>query len=184
MRFIDAASGRWATPTLLVLLTLLTGCSQTRLPPSAGSPSAATPSTPSTPTTGAPGSFRNPNAGETPPAWALPAWRRARDWRDWQRQAAERIVAANPGRTYAGQVPETLLAIPVLEVELNGDGSVRRIVVVRKPRQALDTVQMAIDAVHRAAPFGSVEHLPRPWVMAETFLFDDDRRFKLRTLDD
>ena len=38
-------------------------------------------------------------------------------------------------------------------------------------------------AVHRAAPFGDVSRLPRPWKFVETFLFDDDRRFKPRTLD-
>jgi outer membrane biosynthesis protein TonB len=76
-----------------------------------------------------------------------------------------------------------LLAIPVLEVELNADGSVRRIDVLRHPKQALDTTQLAIDAVRRAAPFGSVARLPRPWKFTETFLFDDARRFKPRTLD-
>jgi hypothetical protein len=92
-------------------------------------------------------------------------------------------VAANPQGTYLGAVPETLLAIPVLEIELNGDGSVRRIVVLRPPRQAKDTIEIAAEAVRRAAPFGDVSRLPRPWKVVETFLFDDDRRFKPRTLD-
>ena len=100
-----------------------------------------------------------------------------------RQQAAERIVAANPAITYLGNVPETLLAIPVLEIELDRDGGVRRIVVLRWPRQARDTVQIAKAAVHRAAPFGDVSRLPRPWKFVETFLFDDARRFKPRTLD-
>ncbi len=115
---------------------------------------------------------------------AVPAWRPTRHWDDYRRQAAERLVALNAGSTYAGPVPEPLLAIPVLEVELNGDGSVRRVQVLRKPTQAVDTVQLAIDAVQRAAPFGPVAHLPRPWKFSETFLFDDQRRFKPRSLDD
>ncbi|WP_036234187.1 hypothetical protein, partial [Methylibium sp. T29-B] len=98
-------------------------------------------------------------------------------------QAARRLVAANPGMTYSGEVPEPLLAIPVLEVELNADGSVRRIEVLREPRQAKDTIQLSIDAVRRAAPFGDVSKLPRPWKFTETFLFRDDRKFKPRTLD-
>jgi hypothetical protein len=92
-------------------------------------------------------------------------------------------VAANPGGTYTGEPPDILLAIPVLEVELNADGSVRRIEVLRQPRQARDTTQLAIDAVRRAAPFGDVSRLPRPWRYTESFLFDDARRFKPRTLD-
>ena len=98
-------------------------------------------------------------------------------------QAAQRMVSANPDGTYMGTVPEPLLAIPVLEIELNGDGSVRRILVLRQPSQAHDTIQIATAAVHRAAPFGDVSRLPRPWKFTETFLFDDDRRFKPRTLD-
>jgi hypothetical protein len=72
---------------------------------------------------------------------------------------------------------------PVLEVELNGDGSVRRVTVQRTPSQATDTVKLAVDAVYRAAPFGDVSHLPRPWKFSEVFLFRDDRRFKPRVLD-
>lgn len=98
-------------------------------------------------------------------------------------QAAQRIVAVSKDRSYDGPVPEPLLAIPVLEVELNADGSVKNIKVLRTPTQATDTVQLAIDAVKRAAPFGDVRHLPRPWRFAEVFLFNDDRRFKPRSLD-
>jgi protein TonB len=105
------------------------------------------------------------------------------DWDAYVLRAAERLVAKNPGRTYDGPVPEPLLAIPVLEIELDATGAVRQIRVLRVPSQATDTVQMAIDAVHRAAPFGDVSTFPRPWVWVEYFLFDDDRRFKPRTLD-
>jgi hypothetical protein len=99
-----------------------------------------------------------------------------------QRQAAQRIVAANPQITYTSTPPDVLLAIPVLQVDLNPDGSIRRVDVLRYPRQAKDTTQIAIDAVRRAAPFGDVSHLPRPWQFTETFLFNDDRRFKPRSL--
>jgi hypothetical protein len=107
----------------------------------------------------------------------------ARAWDDYKVQVGHRLVAANPNATYTGAVPEPLLAIPVLEVELNGDGSVRRVLVQRHPSQAGDTVQLAVAAVHRAAPFGDVSHLPRPWRFSEAFLFRDDRRFKPRSLD-
>ena len=93
------------------------------------------------------------------------------------------MVGASPNATYTGAVPEPLLAIPVLEVELNADGSVRRVQVLRTPSQAKETVQLAIDAVHRGAPYGDVSHLPKPWKFSEVFLFRDDRRFKPRSLD-
>jgi hypothetical protein len=117
------------------------------------------------------------------PTGRLTAPATMRNWTEVRRQAAHRLVAANPAITYMGKVPDQLLAIPVLEVELNRDGSVRRIVILREPRQAKDTLRIATDAIHRAAPFGDVSHLPRPWKFVETFLFDDDRKFKPRMLD-
>jgi hypothetical protein len=106
-----------------------------------------------------------------------------RNWNEVRRQAAERMVAANPDITYTGRVPDQLLAIPVVEIELNGDGSVRRIEVLREPRENKDTMKIAVDAIRRAAPFGDVSRLPKPWKFVETFLFNDSRKFKPRTLD-
>lgn len=124
-----------------------------------------------------------PATRSAPAPAAVPAAASARNWDQYRLAAARRIVTANPGRTYDGPAPEVLLAVPVLEVELNADGSVRRIEVMRYPRQAKDTVPLAIEAVKRAAPFGDVSHLPKPWRFSETFLFNDDRKFKPRTLD-
>lgn len=107
----------------------------------------------------------------------------ARSWDEFRQQAARRLVQSNPDGTYTGTVPDPLLAIPVLEVELNANGSVRRVQVLRHPKQARDTTQVAIDAVHRAAPYGPMSHLPQPWKWVEVFLFDDERRFKPRELD-
>jgi len=122
-------------------------------------------------------------SGSTPtPSLNRPA--AVRSMNELRQQAARRLVAANPGGTYTGTVPDVLLAIPVLEVELNSDGSIRRIDVLRHPRQATDTVQIAIDAMRRAGPFGDVSRAPKPWKFTETFLFNDDRKFKPRTLDE
>jgi hypothetical protein len=143
-------------------------------PPAAAAPAAARHAAPVPPTAG---------RADAPQPPTAPGWRRARDWDDFRHQAALRLVALNPDATYNGPVHQPALAIPVLEIELNGDGSVRRIQVLRRPGQAVDTVQLAIAAVQRAAPFGSVAHLPRPWRYTETFLFDNQRRFKPRTLD-
>ena len=107
----------------------------------------------------------------------------SRNWEELRVQAARRLVAAHPDTSYMGKPQPLLLAIPVMEIELNGDGSIRNISVMRRPGQALDTVQLAIDAIRRAAPFGDVSRLPKPWKFVETFLFNDDRRFKPRTLD-
>lgn len=130
-----------------------------------------------------PPSSGTPAARPAPAAPQPPSGQVARNWDQFRLIAARRLVAANAGRTFDGPVPDVLLAIPVLEVELNADGSVRRINVMRYPTQARDTVELAMDAVRRAAPFGDVSNLPKPWRYTETFLFNDDRKFKPRTLD-
>ena len=127
--------------------------------------------------------------GPQPPAsgskagTALPSPKPPRSHDELRLQAAHRLVAANPQQSYMGSPPEILLAIPVLEVNLNRDGSIKRIVVLRRPSQAQGTVQLAIDALHRAAPYGDLSKLPRPWRFTETFLFNDELRFKPRSLD-
>ena len=172
----------WRRGAVVVLSLLATGCfsSGGSTPAVAPAPSSRAVTIASPP---APAHSTQAQGKAPATAVALPAPRAMRSWDDVRLQAAQRMVSANPDGTYVGQVPEPLLAIPVLEIELNGDGSVRRILVLRKPSQAHDTVQIAAAAVHRAAPFGDVSRLPRPWKFVETFLFDDDRRFKPRTLD-
>ena len=113
----------------------------------------------------------------------LPAPAAARTWDEFRLQAAQRLMAANPDMTYTGPVIDPLLAIPVLEAHLDRDGRVINIRIVRVPTQAEDTTQLAIDAVMRAAPYGDMSRLPKPWKWVEVFLFDEDRRFKPRTLD-
>ena len=115
------------------------------------------------------------------PATATPST--ARSWDEYRMHAARRIVASNPSISHTGTVQQPSLAIPVLDIELNADGSVRHVAVLREPSQAKDTTRIAIDAVRRAGPFGDVSRLPKPWRFSEAFLFNDDRRFKPRSLD-
>ena len=124
-----------------------------------------------------------PRVMPAPAPAPAPYVRPARTDDEYKRQMGLRLVAANPKITYTARAPDVLLAIPILEVEVNADGSVRHISVVRTPTQATDTVQIAIDAVRRAAPFGDVTQVPRPWKFMQVFLFDDDRRFKPKVLD-
>ncbi len=165
----------------LALLLALAGCSNPSPPAVPGpGPAADAPAPKGAGKTQPSGSGKAPAA--TPDALGPP--KTPRNHAELRRQAAQRLVAANPDRSYMGTVPEVLLAIPVLEVELKADGQVQHIKVLRRPGQALDTVQLAMDAVHRAAPFGNVSGLPKPWVFSETFLFNDQRKFKPRTLDE
>ena len=188
---------RWPCLAGWTLLAGSVGCSSPTPPPTpvavVVAPAAPQPASPvlapalprPAPASTEPISNRAADAARQTPAVSVrlaPA-RTAKNWTEFRTIAAQRLVAANPAFTYTGVVPNPLLAIPVLEIELNADGSVRRIDILRRPTQALDTIQMAIDAVHRAAPFGDVSRLPKPWKFNEVFLFDEQRRFKPRTLD-
>jgi hypothetical protein len=150
--------------TVTTALALLAGCASSPMPPYPGPPAAGG--------APAPGVVPAPAQGQAP----------ARSWADYRLRAAGRIVQANGGQTFTGPLPEALQAIPVLQIQLNADGSVRAIDILRRPRFAPETLQMAMDAIRRAAPFGPVSHLPRPWQFNETFLYNDDLKFQLRSL--
>lgn len=153
----------------------LAGC-VTKAPPPAPAPTPVAPIS-------RPATTPRPAVVAAPVPAPLAAGPAARTAAEYKVQAARRLVAANPGGTYMGEVPEPLLAIPVIEVELHADGSIAKINVLRQPSQAKDTTQLAIDAIKRAAPFGDISRLPKPWRYTEAFLFDDNRKFKPRTLD-
>ncbi|WBY01654.1 hypothetical protein PE066_19715 [Ramlibacter tataouinensis] len=106
----------------------------------------------------------------------------ARSWGEYKLRVAQRIMATSSGETFGGELPDPLRSIPVLQIHLNRDGSIRNIAVLRVPGQSPQTLDMAIRAIRRAAPFEPVGHLPQPWQFSETFLYNDDLKFQLRTL--
>lgn len=106
----------------------------------------------------------------------------ARNWEEYKLRAAQRIVSTSPGETFTGPLPDPLQSIPVLQVHLNRNGSIRNISVLRVPGQSPQTLDMAIRAIRRAAPFEPVGHLPQPWQFNETFLYNGELKFQLRTL--
>jgi hypothetical protein len=107
---------------------------------------------------------------------------RSRDWKEYRKQAAAKIMQSNSSETYAGRPANVLASIPVLTIHLNADGSVRDIQVMRTPQAYPKTVALAKAAILRAAPFGSVRHLPKPWTFNETFLYNYDMKFQLYSL--
>lgn len=119
------------------------------------------------------------------PAVALPPATAARNWDEFKRNAARRMAQASPRGSYAGKPPPMLFGIPILEIEVGSDGSVRNVSVLRPPANAAaaGTVDIAIEAIRRGGPYGDMSRLPRPWKWTEVFLFDESNKFKPRTLD-
>ena len=112
-----------------------------------------------------------------------PYMRPARTVDEYKHQMGVRLIAANPNITYVKRAPDILMGIPILEVEVNADGTIRHINVIRTPAEAPETVQVAIEALKRAAPFGDASQVPRPWKFLQVFLFDYDGHFKPKVLD-
>jgi hypothetical protein len=119
------------------------------------------------------------------PRVALPAATPVRNWDEFRRMAARRMVAASPKASYMGKPPPMLYAIPIMEIELNADGSVRNISVTRPPAnaEAQNTIDYAVEAIRRGAPYGDISRLPKPWKWSEVFLFNEKRQFKPRSLE-
>lgn len=167
---------RWLGWCLAGLCVALAGCAtKPSEPPAVSKPSVGA----AAPKVAAPAPSP---ASKAPVDPVLPPAPAVRTRAELELQAARRIAAANPVRVYLSKPPDVLLAVPVLQVDLHADGRVKRIQVLRYPRQARDTVELAIEAVHRAAPYGNVQRMPEPWMFVESFLFNDERRFKPRAL--
>jgi hypothetical protein len=124
-------------------------------------------------------------AADMGPKVSLPAAATVRNWDEFKRQAGRRMVAASPKASYMGKPQPMLFGIPILEIEINADGSVRNISVTRPPANidAQITIDYAMEAVRRGVPYGDVSRLPKPWKWTEVFLFDDKRKFKPRSLE-
>lgn len=97
---------------------------------------------------------------------------------------AQHILSANAGNTFSGQLPPMLPAIVIVNISLDGNGNVAKAVVQRSRDQ--EASRVAIASVMRAAPYpkpARLLHSGRKLLeFSETFLFNDDYRFQLRTL--
>lgn len=119
-------------------------------------------------------------AAAAPAAPAVP-----KNMDEFKKVAAKKMLAANPEHTYGGKPQAMNFGIPILEIELNDDATVKNISVVRPPANeaAAGTVDIAMDAIRKAAPYGDISKLPKPVKWTEVFLFNDQKKFKPRSLE-
>lgn len=99
-------------------------------------------------------------------------------------EVARHIVQSNLEGTFEGRLPPILPAIVVLRVSVDRDGMLREVVVQRSRNDRASAVALA--AIHRAGM------LPKPGNLipgaqdglefSETFLFNHDYRFQIRSL--
>ena len=120
----------------------------------------------------------------TSPALSALNESRARHLDAYKIDVAQHILSANAGHTFSGRLPPMLPAIVIVNIRLEGNGNVAKAIVQRSRDH--EASRIAIASVLRAAPYPKPArqlHSGRNLLeFSETFLFDDDYRFQLRTL--
>jgi protein TonB len=131
-----------------------------------------------------------PTASPAPAPWT--SWTQpgrniaARDptLEQWKRQAAERIHAANSKQLFEGQPHHLLKGVIVADVTVDRSGRVTRSKIVRSPGIAsLNNVVLA--SLKTASPLPAPPAAlvkAGPITYSETWLFENDGRWRLRTL--
>jgi hypothetical protein len=122
------------------------------------------------------------------PAAPLPLQREsvATTLAEYRQEFARLLHAANPGLVYDGPPPNPVRGVIVMRAEIDAIGELRRLELFRGPGHAPWLEQLVAQTVRQAEPF------PRPSmkllngggsvVFTETWLFDYEGRFRLRTL--
>lgn len=105
---------------------------------------------------------------------------------EYQREVARALHAANPGMVFEGPPPSPLRAVIVMRAEVDAIGGMRRLELYRAPWHDPWLDALARETVRQAEPFArpSLKLLngARSIVFTETWLFDYQGRFRLRTL--
>jgi protein TonB len=100
---------------------------------------------------------------------------------DYRKDAARHLYDAYPAHVLKGMVRANVYAIMVTETEVDAQGKVLSVRVLRKPAEAHEVAPWVVSLIRRASP------LPPPLRMkrvryVETWLVDRSGQFQLRTL--
>jgi protein TonB len=103
---------------------------------------------------------------------------------DYKRVLAERIMEATPGAAFRGPIPPLLTAIVVIQVHIDHDGAIVDLHVARARDQKAAGIALA--AMRQVAPYPKPGKLlpahHKTLEFSETFLFNKEYRYQLRTV--
>jgi protein TonB len=152
--------------TFLLLLAALGGCSAVQPVASTAKRFVEALLPHHTPTTEAP---------VAPPSRTLDAYKT---------EVAQHVMRHNSGQTFSGQLPPMLPAIVVVNITVDEEGELQDVVVQRS--RDPDASKVAVDSMRRSGrlpkPVNLLATNARALTFSETFLFDDQYRFQLRSL--
>jgi protein TonB len=102
----------------------------------------------------------------------------------YKAEVAQHVMRANHGQTFSGRLPPMLPAIVVVNITVREDGELQDVVVQRSRDPSASEVALA--SMRRTGKLPRPSHLlganMRALTFSETFLFDDQYRFQLRSL--
>lgn len=158
MRCIDPKTG-----AAIAALAWLAGCST---PPPARAPAPAPVA-------------RAPSAAPVPPANRNVS--QASTEKAYRQDGARAIYAAYPDSIYKGKLPPLLYAVAVVETELDANGNVRDVRMVRAPSHAPEVTAKIRDMIRKASPLPAPARMG-PTKYTDVWLFDKSGKFQLDTL--
>ena len=135
--------------------------------------------------TASPPGERRPSPLERTPPGTPAAIQLAANIDAYKSLVAQQIMAANVEYTFSGRLPPMLPAIVVLDLSVGPDGALKSVHVHRSRDSEASAVALA--AVRRVQTlFPPAAHLmhsrAKTFDFSETFLFNEQYRFQLRTL--
>lgn len=105
---------------------------------------------------------------------------------EYKHHVAEQIMRNNASKAFHGTLPPILRTVVVLRITIDRNGDASTVAVQRSRNEAASA--LAVDSVRQSGRFAKPLHLisfpANTLSFSETFLFPDDHRFRLRTLDD
>lgn len=126
----------------------------------------------------APGPFARSPEPQRP---TRPMGSQALDAEGYRQDAARHLYAAYPARVLKGLVPANVYAVMVTETEVDAQGKVLAVRVLRRPAQAHEVTPWVVALIRSASPLPPLLRLKRVRYV-ETWLVDRSGQFQVRTL--
>jgi protein TonB len=118
------------------------------------------------------------------PRTAAPVAPPSRTLDAYKAEVAQHVMRHNSGQTFSGRLPPMLPAIVVLNITVDEDGELQDVAVQRS--RDPDASEVALASIRRSGPLPKPAKLlathMRALTFSETFLFNDQYRFQLRSL--
>jgi periplasmic protein TonB len=116
-----------------------------------------------------------------PQRLAPPEASAARSEDDYRKDAARHLYDTYAAQVLKGKVPAYVYAVMVTDTEVDAQGKVLSVRVVRAPSEADEVVPWVLAMIRRASPLPALRHL-KSTRYVDIWLVDENGRFQLDTL--